>query len=72
MIGITTIYIRKIAMPVIDAKRVATVAIEAVQWFPAPKPATKNTKAPKGGGAINPNDFSVPLPSAFGPPAVPL
>lgn len=72
LIGITTIYIRKIAMPVIDAKRVATVVIEAVQWFPAPKPATKNTKAPKGGGKIDPGDFNVPLPSTAGPPAVPL
>lgn len=66
VLGVHTVYVHKIAAPVVDRARAAVVAIQAVQWFPAPKPAkaTKKPKASPKGGAFDPSAFDVPGPSA--------
>lgn len=64
LLGVNTIYIRKISAPVVSGG-VATVAIEAIEWFPAPKKA-KTSKKPKNN--FDPADYDVPGPADDGSP----
>jgi len=51
LVGVRQIYITKIGSPTAD-KGVLTIVLDAVEWFPQPKPAkakTKKSKAATGG-----------------------
>lgn len=66
VLGVHTIYVSKIAAPVIDRSRAAVIAIAGIQWFPAPKTAKANKKpkaSPKGGAF---EGFDMPGPDPAG------
>lgn len=70
-LGIQTIYVRKIGSPRGEGGGERTITLDAIEWFPAPKPIKKTTasKKPKV-GAVNAADFDVPTPSGGGAPAL--
>ncbi len=73
VLGIETIYVTKIGSPRGEGgKDPRIIPIEAIQWFPAPKPAKTSSKAAKTPkvGAVNSSDFDVNSPADSGAPAL--
>ena len=62
LIGVRQIYVEKVGPLTVD-RGLMTFVLEAIEWFPAPKPnksSTKKAKASSGGDIPNPNSVNGP------------
>lgn len=59
MVGVRQVYITEISAPETDGQGVVTLSMQAVEWFPAPKPAKSNVKKAKSSGGQIPGANSV-------------